>query len=88
MLHLNEINYRTTVKELFAIVWVTKFFTPYLFRRKFKIITNHKPLQWMKNLKKPSSRLTRWRLRLSEYGFTIIYKKGKANSNADADLKR
>lgn len=36
------------------------------------------------NLKEPNSRLTRWRLKLSEYDFTIIYKQGKANTNADA----
>lgn len=36
------------------------------------------------NLKEPNSRLTRWRLKLSVYDFTVIYKKGKMNSNADA----
>lgn len=35
-------------------------------------------------MKKPNSRLTRWRLRLSEYDFSVIYKKGKFNTNADA----
>lgn len=80
----SEVNYSTTEKELLAIVWATKYFRPYLFGRKFKIITDHKPLQWLMNLKEPSSRLTRWRLKLSEYDFTIIYKKGTANTNADA----
>lgn len=36
------------------------------------------------NLKEPNSRLTRWRLKLSEFDFTVIYKKGKINTNADA----
>lgn len=83
-LNESELNYSTIEKELLAIVWATKYFRPYLFGRKFKIITDHKPLQWMMNLKEPNSRLTRWRLRLSEYDFTVIYKKGKFNTNADA----
>ena len=80
----SELNYSTTEKELLAIVWATKYFRPYLFGRKFKIYTDHKPLQWLMNMKEPNSRLTRWKLKLSEYDFTVLYKKGKLNSNADA----
>lgn len=83
-LNESEINYSTIEKELLAIVWATKYFRPYLFGRKFKIITDHKPLQWLMNLKEPNSRLTRWRLKLAEFNYTIIYKKGKSNTNADA----
>lgn len=83
-LNESETNYSTIEKELLAIVWATKYFRPYLFGRKFKVITDHKPLQWLMNLKEPNSRLTRWRLKLSEYNYTIIYKKGKSNTNADA----
>lgn len=80
----SELNYSTIEKELLAIVWATKYFRPYLFGRKFKILTDHKPLQWIMSLKEPNSRLTRWRLKLSEYDYTVEYKKGKANTNADA----
>lgn len=83
-LNESELNYSTIEKELLAIVWATKYFRPYLFGRKFKVLTDHKPLQWMMNLKEPNSRMTRWRLRLSEYDFTVVYKKGKFNTNADA----
>lgn len=83
-LNSSELNYSTIEKELLAIVWATKYFRPYLFGRKFKIITDHRPLQWIMNLKEPSSRLTRWRLKLSEYDYTVIYKQGKSNTNADA----
>lgn len=38
----------------------------------------------MMNLKEPNLRMTRWRLRLSEYDYTVQYKKGKININADA----
>lgn len=83
-LNSSEINYSTIEKELLAIVWATKYFRPYLFGRKFKVVTDHKPLQWVMNLKEPNSRLTRWRLKLSEYNFTTVYKQGKYNTNADA----
>lgn len=83
-LNSSEINYSTIEKELLAIVWATKYFRPYLFGRKFKIITDHRPLQWVMNIKDTNSRLTRWRLKLSEYDYTVIHKPGKFNTNADA----
>ncbi|CAK1595436.1 unnamed protein product [Parnassius mnemosyne] len=58
-LNESEVNYSTIEKELLAIVWATKYFRPYLFGRTFKILTDHKPLQWVMNLKEPNSRLTR-----------------------------
>ncbi|XP_051173560.1 uncharacterized protein LOC127289595 [Leptopilina boulardi] len=79
-----EINYTTTEKELLAIVWAVKHFRHHLFGRRFKIVTDHKPLVWLFNVKDPTSRLMRWRLKLEEYDYEIIYKKGIANTNADA----
>ena len=38
----------------------------------------------MFSIKDPGSRLARWRLKLEEYDYTIIYKPGKINKNADA----
>lgn len=83
-LNPSECNYSTIEKELLAIVWSTKYFRPYLFGRKFVIITDHKPLQWLFSIKEPNSKLVRWRLKLQEYDYTIHYKKGVQNSNADA----
>lgn len=79
-----EQNYSTVEKELLAIVWATKYFRPYLFGRKFTIITDHKPLTWLFSLKEPNSKLVRWRLKLEEFDYNIIYKKGIQNANADA----
>lgn len=36
------------------------------------------------SMKDPTSKLTRWRLKLAEYDFDVQYKKGKANTNSDA----
>lgn len=79
-----EQKYSTIEKELLAIVWATKYFRPYLFGRKFKIYTDHRPLTWLFSIKEPNSKLIRWRLKLEEFDYEIIYKPGKINSNADA----
>lgn len=52
----SEQNYSTIEKELLAIVWATKYFPPYLFGRKFDIITDHKPLEWLFSIKEPNSK--------------------------------
>lgn len=65
-------------------MWAVKHFRPYLFGRKFKIVTDHKPLTWLFSIKDPGSRLVRWRLKLEEFDYEIIYKAGKMNTNADA----
>jgi hypothetical protein len=36
------------------------------------------------NIKDPGSRLLRWRIKLEEYDYEVIYKKGALNTNADA----
>lgn len=47
-------------------------------------MTDHIPLIWLHSLKDPISRLNRWRLKLAEYDYAIVYKAGKTNVNADA----
>jgi len=59
-------------------------FRPYLYGKKFLLITDHKPLTWLHKLKDPTSRLARWRIKLAEYDYEIVYKPGKINANADA----
>lgn len=74
----------TIERELLAIVWGVQYFRPYLFGRKFMILSDHKPLQWLNSIKEPNSKLFKWRTRLAAYDFTIEYKKGQLNTNADA----
>ncbi len=61
-----------------------KQFRPYLFGQKFNIVTDHRALNWLFNIKDPGSRLTRWRLKLAEYEYEIHFKPGASNTNADA----
>ena len=79
-----ERNYFTTEKELLAIVWACEQYRPYLYGKKFTIVTDHKPLTWVFSVKDPSSRFLRWRLKLEEYNYQVIYKPGVRNNNADA----
>ena len=80
----HEINYSVTEKELLAITWAVKHFRPYLFGKHFTIYCDHKPLIYLMNVKDPSSRLLRFRIKLDEYDYSIIHKAGKINTNADA----
>ncbi|KAL4135886.1 hypothetical protein QTP88_007468 [Uroleucon formosanum] len=79
-----EQNYSTTEKELLSIVWSVKHFRPYLLGRQFKIYIDHQSLAWLFNVKDPDFRLMRWRIKLSEYQYEVIYKPGTVNTNADA----
>jgi hypothetical protein len=79
-----EQSYSTAEKELLSIVWSIKNFRPYLLGRKFQIYTDHRPLTWLFNVKDPGSRLMRWKLKLAEYHYEVIFKPGIKNTNADA----
>ena len=79
-----ETKYSTFEIELLAIVWACKYFRPYLLGRKFTIYTDHRPLVWLFKLRGPNSKLVRWRLKLEECDYDIVYNKGKLNLNADA----
>jgi len=61
-----------------------RYFRPYLYVTKFTIVTDHKPLTWIVSVKDPGSRLLRWRLKLEEYDYEIVFKRDVAKTNADA----
>ncbi|CDF32470.1 unnamed protein product [Chondrus crispus] len=77
-------NYSVSEKECLAVIWAVQTLRPYLYGEHFIVHTDHASLRWLMNVTDPSGRLIRWRLRLSEFDFKIKYKKGKANSQADA----
>lgn len=83
---LNECQkrYSTIQKELLAIVEAIKSFRVYLYLRFFILITDHKPLCYLFNMKDCSSRLFRQRLDLMEYNFKILHRAGAQNTVADA----
>lgn len=79
-----EINKSTIEKELLAIYYAIKHFHPYIFGTHFTIKSDHRPLVYLFSLKDPTSRLTRIRLLLEEYDFSVEYIKGQTNAVADA----
>ena len=86
-LSLAERNYAQIDREALAIVWGIKKFNIYLYGRKFKLITDHRPLTYIfgKNRlpQMASSRVNRWSLFLSEYDYTIEYRSTKQHANCD-----
>ena len=84
LLNNAEKNYSTIEKELLAIVYCVNHFRPYIYGRKFTLVTDHRPLVWIHSVTDPTSRLIRWRLKLAEYEYDVVYKPGKINDNADA----
>jgi hypothetical protein len=79
-----EKNKSTIEKELTAIHWAVNYFKPYLFGKKFKILTDHKPLVYLFTMKNPTSKLTRMRWDLEEFDYEVGYITGKTNFVADA----
>ena len=74
-------------KWALAIIYCVTYFRPYLYGRKFTLVTDHKPLLWFQNSKDPCSRVTRWKLKLTGYDFDVAYKVGKTNVNADVSSR-
>jgi hypothetical protein len=52
-----ERNYSTVETELTAVVWSCKQFRPHIWRRKFTVVTDHKPLTWIVKMNIPSLRI-------------------------------
>ena len=77
-------NYSTTERELLAIVLSVEHFAQFLYGNHFTVNSDHQPLHWLFKTAQPSARLARWIIRLNDFSFSIIYKQGKANGNADA----
>lgn len=86
MLTKSERNYSTIQKEAYAIVWCVSKLEYYLLGRKFTLVTDHKPLSWLKTMsgKRVNSVLNRWILELSQFDFDVIHRPGVINANADA----
>lgn len=82
-LNETEGRYATNEKEALAIIWAVKKYQPYLYGNRFTLVTDHKPLTFIKTSEK-NSKILRWRLELENFDYDVIYKQGKANLVADA----
>ena len=81
-------NYAQIEKEALALVFGVRRFHQYLYRRKFILVTDHKPLTTILGPKKgiqplAAARLQRWVLLLSAYRYEIEFKPTSKHGNAD-----
>ena len=78
-----EQKYGHIEKEALAIVYGCEHFHMYLYGRRFELETDHRPLEHIYRAKPQnkltSARLKRWRIRLQEYDFNVIYRPGTSN---------
>ena len=79
----SELRYPTYDKELLAVVFAKEQFRPYLYGRKFTVITDHELLEHVHTSKQPDLRFNRLKASLRGYTFDIIYCPGKLNQAAD-----
>ena len=83
-LNRSQRNYCVTDRELYAIRYFTEFYRCYLLGRSFIVRSDHQALKWLFNLKEPKHRVARWIEALSEFSFTVEYRKGSLHANADS----
>lgn len=80
-----EKNYSITEKEVLASLWAMEKLKFYLHGKKFKLISDHKPIEVIrKKAEFGSPRLVRWLERLEKFDFECVYRKGSEVVVADA----
>lgn len=79
-----ERNFSTTEKECLAVLFAIEKLRPYVEGTHFTVVTDHYSLLWLNSLQNPSGRLARWAVRLQQYHFTIVHRKGKEHVVPDA----
>lgn len=73
----SERNYCTTEREALAVVFAIEKLRPYVEGFHFTVVTDHHSLVWLHNLPQPTERLARWMMKLQQYDYDIVHRKGK-----------
>lgn len=81
----SEKNYPTHKLEFLALKWaITEKFSDYVMGQTFSVYTDNNPLPYILTSAKLDATGHRWVAALSAYQFSITYKPGKTNTDADA----
>jgi len=78
-----EQNYSKTKRECLGVVWAVIKLRHFLDGQRFLIRTLRQALSWIYSTTDSSGRVMRWRLRLSEYTFDMVYKPGASHHLPD-----
>ena len=78
-----ERRYSASELEGLAVVAAVHHFQPYLISHPFVVETDHKALVFLGSAQHQNGRLARWAMKLQPYSFSIRYRKGALNQNAD-----
>lgn len=82
---LNMNNYSSMKLELLALHWaITKKFRDLLIGGKFEVYTDNNPLSYIQSTVKVGATEMRWIAELAVFDFTVKYRSGRSNRNADA----
>lgn len=79
-----ERSYSVTQKECLAVLFAIEKLKPYLLGTKFTVVTDHYSLKWLNNIKDPVGRIARWAVRMQQYDFDVVHRKGKDHAGPDA----
>jgi len=73
----------TIEREAYAIIWALNRFRDTIFGAQITVVSDHNPLQYIRDCAPKSAKLLRWALALQEFDLIVKYKKGTENVVAD-----
>lgn len=79
-----EQRYDSNELECLALVWALEKLRPYLYGRRFTVLTDNIAVKWLHSKKNVQGKLARWILALQDYQFDVKHIKGSENIVADA----
>ena len=77
-------HYSATELEGLAMFRAINYFAHYLYGTRFEVVTDHKALVSLLHSRVLNRRLHGWVLQLLEFDFTVMYRPGQENGDADA----
>lgn len=76
--------YSVSERGCLAVVFGVEKFCSFVEGVSFTVITDHSALLWLHKLKDPVGKLARWSVKLHQYDFKIVHRRGKLNVVSDA----